>query len=159
MPTDAVRAWAALLRVNARLVPRFDREVQAATGLPLTWYDVLLELAQAGDRLRMSELADRVVLSRTRVSRLVDELVRAGLVAREANPDDGRSSFALLTDEGRRRFTEAAPVYLAAIEREVGGALPAEKLAGLADTLEAILNTSPIGSSFAIDRDDDLTKP
>ena len=142
MSSDAVRAWAALLRLHARLVPEFDREVHAATGLPLTWYDVLLELARSGDRLRMSELAEKVVLSRTRVSRLVDEMVRAGLVAREANPDDGRSSYALLTDDGRRRFTAAAPVYVAAIERELGGALPPSKLASLADDLERLLETS-----------------
>src|SRR5918994_6126227 len=102
--TDAEEAWAAVLRVHARLVPRLDREMQAATGLPLAWYDVLLELHSAGDRLRMSELGERVVLSRTRVSRIVDELERDGLVVREANPEDGRSSHALLTDEGRRRF-------------------------------------------------------
>jgi DNA-binding MarR family transcriptional regulator len=142
MGSDAIRAWAALLRLHAQLVPRFDREVQTATGLPLTWYDVLLELARAGDPLRMSELAERVVLSRTRVSRLVDELVRAGLVVREANPDDGRSAYASLTDEGRRRFASTAPVYVAAIERELGGALPAGKLAGLADDLERLLERS-----------------
>lgn len=139
MTTDAVRTWAAVLRLQARFVPQFDRELQKATGLPLTWYDVLLELAREGDRLRMSELADRVVLSRTRVSRLVDELVEAGLVAREANPDDGRSSYACLTDEGRRRFSAAAPVYLAAIDRELGGAVKPAELARIADGLEAIL--------------------
>ncbi len=139
MSSDAIRAWAALLRLHARLVPEFDREVQAAGGLPLTWYDVLLELAGAGSRLRMSELAERVVLSRTRVSRLVDEMAAAGLVAREANPDDGRSSFASLTVEGRRRFSDTAPVYIAAIEREIGGSLPPRKLASLADDLERVL--------------------
>ncbi len=66
-------------RAQARLVPLLDREVQAATGLPLNWYDVLLELHSAGGRLTMTEVADRVVLSRTRVSRLVDELAHAGL--------------------------------------------------------------------------------
>jgi DNA-binding MarR family transcriptional regulator len=135
MPADSDRAWEALLRTHARLVPLFDREVQAATGLPLTWYDVLLELHEAGGRLRMTELGERVVLSRTRVSRLVDELVRAGLVAREPNPDDGRSSFAVLTDAGRKRFRAARPVYLAAIERELAARLSPAELRRLADTL------------------------
>ena len=142
MTSDAIRVWAALLRLHAQLVPEFDREVHAATGLPLTWYDVLLELARAGDQLRMSELAERVVLSRTRVSRLVDDMVRSGLVARQANPDDGRSSYAVLTDEGRRQFTAAAPVYVAAVERVVAGVLPSAKLAGLADDLERLLEAS-----------------
>lgn len=127
------------MRVHAKLVPRFDREMQAATGLPLTWYDVLLELHTARSPLTMSELAGRVVLSRTRVSRLVDELVRAGLVAREPNPDDGRSSFAQLTDEGRRRLREAAPVYVGAIDRDVGTPVTAAQLRQVAETLEAIL--------------------
>ena len=139
MTSDAVRAWAALLRLHARLVPQFDRELQAAAELPLSWYDVLLELSSAGGRLRMTELGERVVLSRTRVSRLVDELVREGLVAKEPNPDDARSSYAVLTDEGERRFRAAAPVYTAAIEREVGAALPTGELASLADDLERIL--------------------
>ncbi|WP_400996423.1 MarR family winged helix-turn-helix transcriptional regulator [Agromyces sp. GXQ0307] len=138
MPSDAERAWGALLRAHAQLVPVFDREVQRSTGLPLPWYDVLLELNSAGGRMTMSRLAERVVLSRTRVSRLVDELARAGLVGREANPDDGRSAFAVLTDEGRRRFRDAAPVYLAAIDRELGGPLNREELRALAATLEKL---------------------
>ncbi|GAA1416933.1 MarR family winged helix-turn-helix transcriptional regulator [Agrococcus citreus] len=139
MSSETDRAWEALMRVHAKLVPRFDREMQAATGLPLTWYDVLLELHTAGSRLTMSELAGRVVLSRTRVSRLVEELVRAGLVAREPNPDDGRSSFAVLTDEGRRRLREAAPIYVGAIDRDVGTPVTAAQLRQVAETLEAIL--------------------
>src|SRR4051794_35957418 len=94
-------AWGALLRVHAALVPILDRELQAAHRLSLAWYDVLLELNSAPDRrLRMSELGERVTLSRTRVSRLVDELTAAGLVARQANPDDRRSAFAAMTAAG-----------------------------------------------------------
>src|SRR6476659_3762735 len=75
-------AWGALLRVHAAVVPMLDRELQAARRLPLAWYDVLLELNAAPDRrLRMSDLGERVVLSRTRVSRIVDELVAGGLVS------------------------------------------------------------------------------
>lgn len=136
--TDAEQAWGALLRVHAHLVPRLDQELQATTGLPLAWYDVLLELHSAGDRLRMSELGERVVLSRTRVSRIVDDLERAGLVAREANPDDGRSSFAMLTREGRRRFLAGARVYRAAIQREIGDRVDAAELRAIARTLERI---------------------
>ena len=136
--TDAERAWAALLRTHARLVPRLDREMQAATGLPLAWYDVLLELHSAGDRLRMSELGERVVLSRTRVSRIVDDLVRAGLVAREVNPEDRRSSYALLTSEGRRRFRTSAKVYRAGIQRDLGDGVDTATLRSLAETLERV---------------------
>jgi DNA-binding MarR family transcriptional regulator len=137
--TDAERAWAALLRTHARLVPRLDRELHETTGLPLAWYDVLLELSAAGGRLRMSELGERVVLSRTRVSRIVDDLVRAQLVAREANPEDGRSSYALLTEEGARRFREAAKVYRGGIQRQLGRKADAASLRRVAETLEQVL--------------------
>jgi DNA-binding MarR family transcriptional regulator len=120
---DRVSAWAALLRVHAAVVPRLEREL-AAAGMPLSWYDVLLELNAAPDRrLRMTELGARAVLSRERVSRVVDELARAGLARRERNPDDGRSLFAIITDDGRARLRAAAPTYLASIERHFGAHL------------------------------------
>ena len=111
------RAWGGLLHVHADLVPLLDRELQRSVGLPLAWYDVLLELHAAPDRrLRMGELGEKVVLSRTRVSRLVDELVRAGLVTRASNPSDRRSAYAELPAVGAERLRAAAPVYLAGIE-------------------------------------------
>ena len=116
--TVAADAWGALLRVHATLVPALDRELQAAHRLPLAWYDVLLELNYGPDRrLRMTELGERVTLSRTRVSRLVDEMSAAGLVRRDANPDDRRSAYAVLTTKGRNVFRQAAPTYLAGIDR------------------------------------------
>jgi DNA-binding MarR family transcriptional regulator len=118
-----VTAWATVLRVHAAVVPRLEREL-AAVGIPLSWYDVLLELNSAPDRrLRMTELGARAVLSRERVSRVVDELERAGLVRRERNPDDGRSLLAVVTDEGRARLRAAAPTYLAGIARHFGAHL------------------------------------
>src|SRR5262245_14784197 len=102
MENTGVAAWAALLRVHAALVPALDQELQATHGLPITWYDVLLELNAAPQRrLTMGELGAVAVVSRSRVSRVVDELVRAGLVAREPNPDDRRSAFATITPAGR----------------------------------------------------------
>jgi DNA-binding MarR family transcriptional regulator len=132
----AADAWGALLQVQAALVPQLDRTLRVATGLPLAWYDVLLELSSAPDRrLTMSDLGDRVVLSRTRVSRVVDELVDAGLVRRDPNPIDGRSAFAVLTAEGRRRFRQAAPVYLDGIERWFAEGLTVSELRSIATTL------------------------
>ena len=137
---DSVRAWAGVLRLHSQVLPLLDREVTAQGGLPLSWYDVLRELASACGRLRMSELGKRVVLSRTRVSRIVDELAAAGLVQREANPDDGRSSFAVLTPEGRARQRAAAPVYLRGIEQELGRRLSPVSQRALADLLEEALD-------------------
>src|SRR3954463_14958560 len=118
MSDTDVAAWAALLRVHAALVPLLDRELQVACGLPLTWYDVLLELNSApGRRLNMGELGQVAVVSRTRVSRVVDALAAAGLGAREVTPEDRRSAYAVITEAGRARLRAAAPVYLAGIRR------------------------------------------
>jgi DNA-binding MarR family transcriptional regulator len=135
----AAAAWGALLRVHAGLVPVLDRTLRSEAGLPLAWYDVLLELATApNQRLRMSELGERVVLSRTRVSRLVDELAGVGLVRRDSNPDDGRSSFAVLTAAGRAAYRRAAPIYLRAITRDFAAGLTGPELETIADALTAV---------------------
>lgn len=136
----ATSAWGALLQVHAALVPVLDRELQSALGVPLSWYDVLLELAAAPDRrLRMTDLAERVVLSRTRVSRLVDDLVGAGLVTREGNPQDGRSAYAALTAAGLARYRQAAPVYLAGIDRHFAGKLSDIELRTISRALGRVL--------------------
>ena len=143
MPTRrklATDAWGALLRVHAAVVPVLDSTVQDETGLPLAWYDVLLELSgEPSGRLRMSDLAGRVTLSRTRVSRIVDELVAAGYVVKEGHPDDRRSNVAVLTGAGRLAFRRAAPVYVAAIEREFAAGLTGADLEQLAGLLQRVL--------------------
>lgn len=125
---DGVAAWAAVLRVHAALVPMLSERVARITGLTLAWYDVLLELQAADERrLRLRELGERVVLSRSRVSRVVDELVAAGLVERSPDPEDGRATFAVITDAGLAAFRAAAPVYLDAIDEHFAAHLtPAE---------------------------------
>ena len=138
MPSDAERAWESLLRLHAAVLPRLEHAVANDGRLPLSWYDVLLELNDAGGRLTMGQLGERVVLSRTRVSRVVDDLVANGLVAREVNPDDGRSAFAVLTADGRRRFLAGAKAYLPAIDREFAP-VGSEGLQRLAEELEAAL--------------------
>lgn len=140
MPQDLADTWGALLKVHAALVPRLDRELQEAHGLPLTWYDVLLELNGAPERrLTMGQLGSVAAVSRTRVSRVVDELVRAGLVAREPNPDDGRSAFAALTPAGRTALRKAAPTYVAAVQREFADHLTAREAEVLAGALRKVL--------------------
>ncbi len=133
--------WAALLRTHAALVPQFDAELKAATGLPLAWYDVLLELHASGGGLRMTDLGERVVLSRTRVSRIVNDMESAGLVVRDTNPEDGRSSFATLTTAGGERFRVAARVYTDCVRHALSDIVQAEDLSNAADTLERILSS------------------
>ena len=146
MPTDIAETWGALLKVHAALVPRLDRELQDAHGLPLTWYDVLLELESAPDRrLTMGQLGSVAAVSRTRVSRVVDELTRAGLVMREQNPDDGRSAFAALTPAGRAALRKAAPTYVAAVRREFADHLSDREAEVLARALRKVLAASAHG--------------
>jgi DNA-binding MarR family transcriptional regulator len=129
-----------LLQVHAALVPELDRRLRAGTGLPLAWYDVLLELSAARDgRLTMSQLGERAVLSRSRVSRVVDELLRADLVRREANAEDARSAYAVITPAGMSRFREAAPVYVGGIEQDFAGDLTVAELTALTSTLRRVL--------------------
>lgn len=135
-----IAAWSAFLRAHAVVVPAIDDELRRVTGLPLSWYDVLLELnAAPRRRLRMQDLGERAVISRTRVSRVVDELVVAGYVRREPNPDDKRSSFAALTDDGRRVFRRAAPRYLDAVRRQFSARLSPEQLRVMSKALEAVI--------------------
>src|SRR6185312_13749787 len=139
---EKVRAWASVLRVHAAVVPRLEREL-AAAGMPLSWYDVLLELNSAPDRrLRMTELGAKAVLSRERVSRVVDELERAGLVRRERNPDDGRSLLAVVTEEGRARLRAAAPTYLAGIEQHFGTHLDDDEARAIAGALRRVVEAA-----------------
>ena len=140
MENTGVAAWAALLRVHAALVPALDQELQATHGLPITWYDVLLELNAAPERrLTMGELGAAAVVSRSRVSRVVDELVNAGLVSREANPGDRRSAFATITPAGRRRLRAAAPTYLAGIQRLFTERMTTREAQTMADALTKVL--------------------
>ena len=140
MPEDLAESWGALLKVHAALVPRLDRELQETHGLPLTWYDVLLELNSAPERrLTMGQLGSVAAVSRTRVSRVVDELVRAGLVARDPNPDDGRSAYAALTPAGRSALRKAAPTYVAAVRREFADHLTAREAEVLTGALRKVL--------------------
>ena len=91
----------------------------------------------------MGQLGSVAAVSRTRVSRVVDELVRAGLVAREhERRDDGRSAFAALTPAGRAALRTAAPTYLAAVQREFADHLTAREGEVLAKALRKVLDAS-----------------
>jgi DNA-binding MarR family transcriptional regulator len=139
--TDArLGAWRAFLRAHARVVRELERELQAEQGLALTDYDVLVQLAGVqGRRLRMSELADRLLLSRSGVTRLVDRLVSAGLVERLSCDDDRRGQWASLTDAGLRRLRDASPTHLRGISEHFLDRLSAEELRSLELTLQHVV--------------------
>ncbi|WP_375423076.1 MarR family winged helix-turn-helix transcriptional regulator [uncultured Friedmanniella sp.] len=132
--------WSLLLRTHAALVPQLNRDLERQGHLPLAWYDVLLELNAAPERrLRMQDLGARVVLSRSRASRVVDELTAAGLACREPDSADRRGSFAALTDAGRQALRAAAPVYLAGIADRFSAHLTDQELTALREGLNRVL--------------------
>ena len=107
---DPLLVWEAFLRTQDAIVRTLEREMMETDGLPLPWYDVLIQLyATPEKRLRMQVLAESVVLSRSGVTRLVDRLEREGLVRREASPEDRRGAYAALTEEGTRAYLKARP--------------------------------------------------
>lgn len=134
--SSVVRAWAALARVQPLLLAAVQADLKGAGLPPLEWYDVLLELARAPEgRLRPFEIERRVLLAQYNLSRLLDRLDRAGLVAREACREDGRGRWVAITDAGRASQRATWPVYRASIARHVGGRLSEAEAATLAELL------------------------
>lgn len=116
-PNEAA-AWQGLIRAHAALVRELDRELRAAHGLPLSWYDVLREVAAApGGRMRMGELADRVMLTPPGLSGLVDRLEHAHLIERRPCDGDARGTYAVVTPIGMRRLQPARATHRDAIRR------------------------------------------
>jgi DNA-binding MarR family transcriptional regulator len=109
-------AWRGLLCTHARLTRALDAELDAAHDLPLVSYDVLLQLEAAPEhRLRMRDLADQVLLSRSGLTRLADRLEREGLIERSRCDCDGRGAYAVITERGLERLREARPCHLAGV--------------------------------------------
>jgi len=125
MPTrpspDHVAAWRALLTAHAELTERIDAALRAAGVIPLRWYDALLSLYEApGRRLRLAEMAEAALLSRSGLTRLVDRLEEAGLLTREPCRDDARGAFAVLTPDGLQALRRCWRIYGPEIETRVG---------------------------------------
>jgi DNA-binding MarR family transcriptional regulator len=126
-------AWRGFLRAHAELVRELDAELEAAHGLPLSSYEVLARLAHASDRrLRMSTLADSVLLTSSGISRLVDRLARAGLVVRERCPSDARGLYAVLTERGLERWLAARATHRSGVRRRFLARFSDEELRVLA---------------------------
>lgn len=138
-PLDPVAPWRAMLLAHNRALRAIEGDLAAAGVIPLNWYDVLLELRAAPEGLRMQDLGERVVLSRTRVSRLVDELERQGLVARQSDPDDGRATLAKITKDGTAALRSAAPIYLAGIDRHFSAHLTAAEQLSITGGLHKVI--------------------
>ena len=137
-------AWRGLLRAHAGLVKTLDAELEAEHDLPLTSYEVLLHLAKAPEgRLRMAELADRALLSRSGMTRLVDRLEREGFLERCSCSDDKRGAFAVLTEEGAAILSRARPTHLEGVRRRFLDRFTAAELEQMAQFFERIDLSQP----------------
>jgi DNA-binding MarR family transcriptional regulator len=133
--------WRDFLRTHALVVGALEHDLAAEVDMPLGWYDVLLQLAEApGRRLRMAELADRVLLSRSGLTRLVDRLAADGLVTREPAPGDARGTYTVLTAAGVDRLRRAVPGHVAAIQRHFLAHLTDDDLRRLQELLGHVLD-------------------
>jgi len=132
-------AWAGLLHAHRRLTDALDAELERAHGISLAEYDVLVSLAGArGRRLRMAELAQAVLLSRSGLTRLVDRLQKRGLVERVRCAGDARGLNATLTAAGLERLRKAAPTHLEGVHRHFLDRLGPEDAARLAEIWERL---------------------
>ncbi len=129
-------AWRGVLFANAKVLRVAERDLLEREGFPMTWLDVLAQLYDAADTgLRMQELEERTLFTRSGLTRLVDRIEAAGLVRREPVPGDRRGVRVVLTPEGRRRHDGAFVAHLRLIEQEFGRRLTPDQQAAVADAL------------------------
>jgi DNA-binding MarR family transcriptional regulator len=137
--TDPLEPWRLFLQAHSVVVDTLEHELRAELGLPLTWYEVLLHLARAdGGRLRMTDLAGSLLLSKSGVTRLVDRMEGEGLVERGVCSSDRRGSFAVLTTAGRALFEKAAPIHLRGVDEHFLGLLDNGERRALATALRKV---------------------
>ena len=133
-------AWRGMLRVHSRTVAKLDAELDREHGLSLSSYEVLLNLADAPAReMRMGELAELLLLSRSGLTRLVDRLCREGLLERVNCEDDRRGSYARLTAAGLARFKSARPSHLRGVREHFLSRLPTAQQEALGTAFDRIL--------------------
>jgi len=151
---ESLAVWQAFLEAHARVLERLEREMAAQRGLTLVWYEVLLRLNHAPQgRLRMRELANSVLLSRSGLSRRIDAMERAGLVRRESCPSDRRGVFAVLTERGRATLRRAAPVHLVGIHEHFARHLDPEERSVLKRVFRRLIEASAVEGPSTVDGD------
>ena len=144
--------WTRFLRAHAALTRRLNADLVARHGLTLSDYEVLLFLAQAPDRaLRRVDLAERVLLTQSGITRLLDGLENAGFVAKRRCSVDGRVVYAALTDAGLERLRQASRTHLAGVEELFTSRFEEEELETLSSLVARLLGAEADGASCAVD--------
>lgn len=138
---DEQRAWRSWVNASLLLHDRLSRDLVEKHGLTMADYEILVQLSEHPERrIRMSELAERTLSSRSRLSHQIDRMVDAGLVTREACSDDRRGSFAVLTDTGWETIVAAAPDHVMAVRDHLVDLLGPERFAEFGDTCRMIVD-------------------
>jgi len=144
-------AWKSFLKAHAVITRALERQLIETHRLPLAEYDVLVQLSEAeGGALRMSQLADRVLLSRSGLTRLVERLERDGLVERSNCSSDARGSYAVLTQLGVQRLREAAPAHLESVKTLFAEPLTDDQVEAMRQALELLAAAVPAGCAAAL---------
>jgi DNA-binding MarR family transcriptional regulator len=138
-------AWRALLKARATLLRQLSVDLEKKTGLTLGDFDVIGQLAEAGGTLRMTELADRTLSSRSGMTRRVDRMVDEGLVRRDSADGDARGVVVALTDAGLSRLTEVLPVHMRGVSELFVEKLDDQELAALESALDKVTLDSGFG--------------
>jgi DNA-binding MarR family transcriptional regulator len=137
-------AWSGFIRAHASIIKELDAELQAAHGLPLSSYDVLVQLSLAPNgRMQMFELAEAVHLSRSGLTRMVDRLARQGLLERHRGDRDPRQVFACITGSGLERLAETTPTHLAGVRQRFLERLSQTQVEQLAAIWNQLLDSKP----------------
>ena len=133
--------WRAWIAANALLTDAFSRDLQEAHGLTLADYEILVRLSESADRrMRMSDLAEVTLSSRSRLSHQIDRMERAGFVERVPCTDDKRGFFAVLTNTGWNKLVAAAPIHVGSVRERIVDVLTPEEFAALGRASKRLLD-------------------
>ena len=135
---DRLRAWRLYFESALALVDVLDAELERDAGIPLRWYDALVHLEEAPDGLRMNELAERILSSKSGLTRVVDRMEEAGLVRRVRPENDRRSILVVLTDEGRNMMEQARRHHRHSIEEHFSRHLADSDITALTRAFEKV---------------------
>lgn len=147
-----IEVFSRFLTAHQRVIESLNKNLQQERGISLSWYEVLLQLSESGeDRLRLQDLAERVLYSRSGLTRLIDRMETAGLVSREPCEDDKRGTYAVLTAAGKRVLRRAAPTHLSDIDEFFFSKLTPDEIAVIGEAMGKVLEgTSTASESVQI---------
>ena len=138
LSSERLSAWRLFFESALALIDLLDDDFRRDSGFPIRWYDVLVHLEETPDGLRMNELANKVLYSKSGLTRVIDQMEQAGLIRRYRPENDRRSVFVLQTDNGREAMTEARRHHHAWIEQHFAAPLDDQDIKALTRAFETL---------------------